>query len=74
MHLLTPKGIRQKLSLTIHFLERKQAEYEHLKLEIASLQTEIGQQQPQLGNPKGLPSAALPGKMRNPENSEGVTA
>ncbi len=42
MHLLTPKGIRQKLSLTAHFLERKQAEYEQLKLEIASLQADIG--------------------------------
>jgi EPS-associated MarR family transcriptional regulator len=43
MHLLTPKGISQKLSLTIHFLERKQAEYEQLKLEIASLRAEIGE-------------------------------
>ena len=74
MHLLTPKGIRQKLSLTIHFLERKQAEYEHLKLEIASLQTEIGQQRPQLVDSKDLPSTSLSGKKRNSENSEGATA
>jgi EPS-associated MarR family transcriptional regulator len=73
-HLLTPKGISQKLSLTIHFLERKQAEYEQLKLEIASLQAEIGWQKPLRDNPKDLPSAALPGKKRNSENSEGVPA
>jgi EPS-associated MarR family transcriptional regulator len=74
MHLLTPKGVRQKLSLTVHFLECKQAEYEQLKLEIASLQVEIGEQHSPLGDPNGLPSATLPGKARNPENSEGTTA
>jgi len=74
MHLITPKGIRQKLSLTIHFLERKQAEYENLKLEIASLQAEIGWQKPLRDDPKGLLSAALSGKTRSPENGEGVTA
>ncbi len=74
MHLLTPKGISQKLSLTIHFLERKQAEYEQLKLEIASLKAEVGEQHSPLGGPKGLPSAALPEKTRSPENTEGATA
>ncbi len=72
MHLLTPKGISQKLSLTIHFLERKQTEYEQLKLEIASLQAEIGWQKPLRDDLKGLPSTSSPGKTRNPENSEGV--
>jgi EPS-associated MarR family transcriptional regulator len=47
LHVLTPKGLRQKLSLTIYFLERKQAEYEHLKKEIALLQAEISNQTPQ---------------------------
>lgn len=40
MLLLTPKGISQKLSLTIHFLERKQAEFERLKKDVL-LQAEI---------------------------------
>ncbi len=74
MHLLTPKGISQKLSLTIHFLERKQTEYERLKLEIASFQREIGQQKPQLDDRKDLPSTSLPRKESNSENSEGVLA
>jgi len=74
MHLLTPNGIRQKLILTIHFLEHKQAEFEQLKKEIMLLQTELGQQKPQLGNPKGYPIAPLPEKNGNSENIEGVTA
>ena len=72
MHLLTPKGISQKLSLTIHFLECKRTEYEHLKLEIESLQAEIRHQKPQLDDPKDLQSSLLPGKKRNSEKSEGV--
>jgi EPS-associated MarR family transcriptional regulator len=74
MHLLTPKGISQKLSLTTHFLERKQAEYEQLKLEIASLKAEVGQQQLPMGDPKGSPRAPLPGKTRNAKSIEGVSA
>ncbi len=74
MHLLTPKGIRQKLSLTIHFLERKQAEYELLRLEIASLKAEVGKQQPLRDDLENSPSTSLPGKTRNFENSEGVPA
>lgn len=60
MHLLTPKGIRQKLSLTIHFLERKKVDYERLKLEIVSLQAEISLQKPLRDYPKGLPSTSSP--------------
>jgi EPS-associated MarR family transcriptional regulator len=52
MHLLTPKGVSQKLSLTIHFLERKQEEFEHLKNEIVLLKAEIYQQKPQLDQVK----------------------
>jgi EPS-associated MarR family transcriptional regulator len=74
MHLLTPKGIRQKLSLTLHFLERKQAEYESLKKEIALLEAELGRQKPQLGDKKDSPNALVPGHSKNSENSEGVPA
>lgn len=74
MHLLTPKGISQKLSLTIHFLERKQAEFESLKKEIALLEAELGRQKPQLGDQKDSPNAPVPVQTRNSENIEGVTA
>jgi EPS-associated MarR family transcriptional regulator len=73
MHLLTPRGISQKLSLMIHFLERKQAEFERLKKEIMLLQAELGQQKLQLGNPKGYPISPLPWKNGNSENIEVVT-
>jgi EPS-associated MarR family transcriptional regulator len=52
MHMLTPKGLCQKLSLTIHFLERKQEEYEHLKKEIVLLQAELDQQELKLDRAK----------------------
>jgi EPS-associated MarR family transcriptional regulator len=74
MHLLTPKGVRQKLNLTAHFLERKQAEYECLKLEIANLQAEIGQQKPLLDDQKDSLGTALSVKTRNSEKSHGVVA
>jgi EPS-associated MarR family transcriptional regulator len=41
MHLLTPKGISEKLILTIHFLKHKEKEYELLKEEIAHLHEEL---------------------------------
>jgi EPS-associated MarR family transcriptional regulator len=41
MHLLTPKGASEKLSLTMHFLKRKEKEYEQLKEEIALLHDEL---------------------------------
>lgn len=37
---LTPAGMRRKTGLTVHFLNRKLAEYENLKLEIESLRAE----------------------------------
>jgi len=40
-YLLTPAGIREKMLLTKHFLERKMHEYEALRTEIESLRTEI---------------------------------
>jgi EPS-associated MarR family transcriptional regulator len=41
MHLLTPKGIAQKLQLTAHFLQRKEREFEELRREIARLRAEL---------------------------------
>jgi EPS-associated MarR family transcriptional regulator len=40
-YLLTPKGIEQKARITARFLQRKMAEYEALKKEIADLQHEL---------------------------------
>jgi EPS-associated MarR family transcriptional regulator len=74
MHLLTPKGISQKLSLTIHFLERKQAEFEHLKKEIVLLQAELGQQKPQLDRASDSISISHQSETINSNNTNGVTA
>lgn len=41
MHLLTPKGIAQKVQLTAHFLRRKEREFEELKSDIARLRAEL---------------------------------
>ena len=41
VYILTPKGISEKAALTTNFLKRKLSEYESLKLEIASLQSEM---------------------------------
>ena len=40
-YLLTPQGIASKAVLTAHFLERKMAQYEALKGEIAALQAQV---------------------------------
>jgi len=40
-YLLTPTGIAEKSAITARFLTRKMAEYEQLRVEIASLQHEI---------------------------------
>ena len=39
-YLLTPKGIEQKLRLTVEFLQKKQHEFEVLRLEIQQLSKE----------------------------------
>lgn len=39
-YLLTPRGIKSKATITAQFLQRKMAEYESLKTEIAQLQRE----------------------------------
>lgn len=41
-YLLTPKGLAEKAVTTKRFLERKLAEYEALRDEIAALQQEVG--------------------------------
>lgn len=41
MHLLTPKGVSEKLALTMHFIKRKEKECELLKEEIAHLHEEL---------------------------------
>jgi EPS-associated MarR family transcriptional regulator len=45
-YLLTPQGIAQKAGMTSRFLQRKMAEYEALKAEIASLKRDISEQRP----------------------------
>lgn len=42
-YLLTPTGIAEKSAITARFLTRKMAEYEQLRVEIASLQNEIAE-------------------------------
>jgi EPS-associated MarR family transcriptional regulator len=42
-YLLTPRGIKSKAVITAHFLQRKMAEYEALKAEIAQLKLEVEQ-------------------------------
>ena len=41
-HLLTSKGIREKLLLTNRFIERKRQEFEDLRVEIEILEDEVG--------------------------------
>jgi EPS-associated MarR family transcriptional regulator len=41
VYLLTPAGIAEKMSLTGSFLKRKMDEYEALRVEIDTLQSEI---------------------------------
>jgi EPS-associated MarR family transcriptional regulator len=55
-YLLTPSGIAEKAALTGRFLKRKMEEYEALKAEIESLQTEA--QRTELGNATVSPPAA----------------
>ena len=53
-YLLTPKGIREKSLLTHSFIERKRAEFDALKAEIAALEEEAG-----------LAGEAIPSPRRN---------
>ena len=40
-YLLTPQGLKEKMSLTAHFLERKLHEYEALRAEIEALRRDV---------------------------------
>lgn len=40
-YLLTPKGIKEKMLLTAHFLQRKMQEYEALRAEIEALRADM---------------------------------
>lgn len=40
-YLLTPRGMQQKTTVTVHFLRRKMDEYESLRREIAQLRREV---------------------------------
>lgn len=44
MYFLTPRGIEEKASITVHFLKCKIAEFEALKLEIEMLRKEADKQ------------------------------
>lgn len=41
IYLLTPKGIKEKSTLTIGFIKRKKREFEELRKEINALENEI---------------------------------
>ena len=41
VYLLTPQGMLEKAQLTVYFLQRKRAEYEALKQEIADLEKQV---------------------------------
>jgi MarR family transcriptional regulator, temperature-dependent positive regulator of motility len=58
MYLLTPRGIEEKASLTVRFLQAKTAEYEALRKEIRRIRREV----------KGVDLAAkLPGEKTDAE-------
>lgn len=40
-YLLTPQGLKEKMQLTAHFLERKLQEYEALRAEIEALRRDV---------------------------------
>ena len=41
VYLLTPTGVRERVRMTRQFLQRKEAEFEHLQATIAALRAEI---------------------------------
>ena len=51
---LTPRGIREKATLTLHFLERKRKEFDDLKLEISLLEVELNYVEDNYKNEKKL--------------------
>lgn len=53
-YLLTPKGIKEKMQLTAHFLERKMQEYEALRAEIEALREDVNADAARNGGGVGL--------------------
>jgi EPS-associated MarR family transcriptional regulator len=45
VYLLTPRGVAEKVALTSRFLKRKMEEYDALKVEIAALKAEMGDEE-----------------------------
>jgi EPS-associated MarR family transcriptional regulator len=43
LYLLTPRGIKAKASISVQYLERKMAEYDALRNEIAELERELNE-------------------------------
>ena len=41
-YVLTPKGVDEKVRLTVSFLQRKMVEYDRLQIELESLRREVG--------------------------------
>jgi EPS-associated MarR family transcriptional regulator len=52
VYVLTPIGIKEKARITALFLKKKQAQYEQLKAEIASLELELAQSESDAGGVK----------------------
>ena len=50
-YLLTPKGLREKLKMTRHFLARKEAEFRLLQSTIAQLRNEVKEERQQRSEP-----------------------
>ena len=46
LYVLTPRGLKEKARLTRSFLQRKEAEYEALKVELAALREEVANTEP----------------------------
>ena len=42
-YVLTPKGVDEKLRLTVNFLQRKMVEYDRLQAELEQLRREVGE-------------------------------
>ena len=53
-YLLTPQGLKEKMQLTAHFLERKMHEYEALRAEIETLRQEVDAEAAHNGGGAGL--------------------
>ena len=58
-YLLTPRGIKEKTSLTMRFLQRKMHEYEKIKEEIAALKSEVGEIETQTAVKSGRATADI---------------